>query len=413
MSRVCGRGHEHLRGGSGTTVAMSDWLFNLRREAGHRLRDWVDRWRALPTETQWKVAGGSLAVGLVSLGLTAYIVLGRPAPANEAGAGNNEVVLYTSVDVDVLRPILDEFTATTGIKVQAVTDTEATKTTGLVQRMLNERDKPRADVWWSNEALGTVTLAKAGILEPFLSREEAGVKGGWPSHVRPADRMWYGFAQRARVIVYNTNRYTKANAPAKLRDLTKEAYRGRVGMARPQFGTTRTHIAALVALHGEDAAREWMVAMRDNGLKLYDGNSQVVQAIMHNEIDVGLTDTDDVWAGKREGWPVEMVFESPDRPGTRAKGLPSVGPLTIPNTVGRVRGCRHPNEAGKLTDFLLSARVESMLAESHARNIPVRAELAKKYDMTAVPNPVDLEAGEIAKALVTADRLISQVFPLQ
>jgi iron(III) transport system substrate-binding protein len=390
---------------------MSDWFFNFRREMGHRVRDWIDRWRALPKESQWKIAGSLLAVGAVSLAVTSYLVLKRPSPANDT-IESNEVVLYTSVDVDVLRPILDEFEATTGIRVQAVTDTEATKTTGLVQRMLSERDKPRADVWWSNEALGTVTLAKAGILEPFVSREEAGIKGGWPSHVRPADKMWYGFAQRARVIAYNTNRYTKSTVPTKLRDLTKEAYRGRVGMARPQFGTTRTHIAALVALHGEEAAREWMTAMKDNGVRIYDGNSSVVQAIANNEIDIGLTDTDDVYAAKREGWPVEMVFEVPDRPGTRAKGLPSVGPLTIPNSVGRVRGCRHPNEALKLVDFILSPRTEEMLAQSHARNIPVRPDLAKKYDLS-VPNPVDMDMGEIAKSLTTADRLINQVFPLQ
>ena len=98
------------------------------------------------------------------------------------------------------------------------------------------------------------------------------------------------------MIAFNTNRVSRVNVPTKLRDLTDDKWRGKVGMARPQFGTTRTQIAALVALHGLAATREWLQAMQDNGIKLYDGNSGVVTALRNGEIEVGLTDTDDVWA---------------------------------------------------------------------------------------------------------------------
>ena len=394
---------------------MSDWFFNLKREMGHKSRDLLDRWRALPKERQWQIAGGLLGVSTLCLAIALYVVFARSSGTN-AIEDNTEVVLYSSVDTHVLEPVIQAFSAQTGIKVRVQGDTEATKTTGLVQRLLAERPKPKADVWWSSEPLGTVTLAKEGILDPFVSREEASIKGGWPAHLRPKDKTWYGFAQRARVIAYNTNNYTKATAPARLRDLSKDTYRNRVGMARPQFGTTRTHIAALISLHGEPVVRQWLESLINNGLKLYDGNSSVVHALSIGDIDIGLTDTDDVWAGKRENWPVEVMYEVPDRatrPPARVTGLPSVGPLVIPNTVAKIRGNRHPNEATKLVDFLLSAEVESMLASSDSKNIPIRADLAKKFELTAIPNPAEVDANDVAASLPAADRLINELFPLQ
>jgi iron(III) transport system substrate-binding protein len=391
---------------------MSDWWFNFKREAGHKLRDWRDRWRALPKERQWQIAGGLLAISTVCLAVAAVAVWRKGTAANEADVSAN-VVLYTSADSSVYTPIIQRFESETGIKVDVVPDTEATKTTGLVQRLINERARPRADVWWSNEASGTITLANSGLLDAFVSRQESTLKGGWPKHLRPESKMWYGFGQRARVIAYNTNRYNKATAPTKLRDLTKSQYLGKVGMARPQFGTTRTHIAAMLVTNEDKVVREFLTALKNNGLKLYDGNSAVVQALSMGEIEVGLTDTDDVYAGKRENWPVEISFETPDKPGLKITGLPSTGPLVIPNTVGRIRGLQHPNEATRLTDFLLSEQVEEMLATSDARNTPIRPELVKKLGMTAIPDPSPVTPEEIASKLAQADRLISDLFPLQ
>ncbi len=101
--------------------------------------------------------------------LAALLVAAMPACSRSEDA--NTVVLYSSVDDGVIRPLLAEFEKRKGggFKVLLVGDTEATKTTGLVQRMLAEKDRPQADVWWSSEALGTVRLAKAGLFAPYTS----------------------------------------------------------------------------------------------------------------------------------------------------------------------------------------------------------------------------------------------------
>jgi iron(III) transport system substrate-binding protein len=385
---------------------------SVTRELTWKWREGYERWRALPLRTRALTAAGLLALAVVSLTLTGWLFLTKGSAAHD-GTGAGQVVLYTSADAPIAAPVIAEFERLRGIKIAVVTDTEATKTTGLVQRLIAERGSPRADVWWSNEALGTVSLAEAGVLEPYASRSEGEIPGGWPRHLRATDRTWYGFAQRARVIAYNGNRITAQNAPTRLRDLTRAQYAGMVGMARPQFGTTRMHVAALVALHGVEPAREFLTALKDNGLKLYDGNSAVVRALAFGEIDVGLTDSDDVLAGRRNGWAVGMNYEAVDKAtASRTPGLPSVGPVVVPNTVALVRSAPHPNEARQLVDFLLSAKVEQLLAEGDGGNVPIRADLAKTLSIEPIPDPAPVTASQMGQWLKQADKIIAEVFPL-
>ena len=58
---------------------------------------------------------------------------------------------------------------------------------------------------------------------------------------------------------------------------------------------------------GAEGFRSWAQGLKANGLRLYDGNSSVVRAAANGEIDVGLTDTDDVYSGQKQGWPLAMV----------------------------------------------------------------------------------------------------------
>lgn len=318
------------------------------------------------------------AVGVLAAGALGGVLGGCASRAGAAG----EVVLYSSVDDFVLREVVGAFERETGITVRLLGDTEATKTTGLVERLVAERDAPRADVWWSSEPFGTIRLGGLGLLEPAGITppevvEPGLVAAGVADRLDAADGSWFGFAMRARALGVREGRYAEVELPRRLRDLTAPRFAGRVGLARPRFGTTRGHMAAIVAAWGEGALETWLKAMATNGLRIYDGNSTVVRAIADAEIDVGLTDTDDVWAARRNGWPVRAVFEEADAestgetPGADA-GLPSAGPMLIPNTVARVRGGPNPTPAKRLIEFLLSGPAEEILASSDSHNLPVR-----------------------------------------
>lgn len=327
---------------------------------------------------------GKMPLGFALCLFTMLVVSCGRRPAN----GASEVVLYTSCDDYLLRDLKPLFKKETGITLLLVGDTEATKTTGLVQRVIAERDRPRADVWWSNEPLGTLKLAEEGLLAPSTPRalkEDFG--GKWPRGLSSPDGLWWGFALRARAVVYNTARLKEADVPRSLGELADPKWKGRIGMARPQFGTTRAQMAWLLASCGEESFRAWLTALKANNVRLYDGNSAVVRAASQGEIDVGLTDTDDVVSGQREKWPVAMVLE---RAGEVKAGLCSPGPLCIANTVALVKGGPHSKEAAALIDFLLSEKVEKLLAESESRNLPIHEALAHTLQGKLPISPMEM-----------------------
>lgn len=335
----------------------------------------------------------SLILSAVLVGLIAC------RPNSESSPSPVEaVVLYTSADDEFARLVVDEFTKETGIEVELVGDTEATKTTGLVARLKAEADDPQADVWWSSEPFGTIDLANNNILASDSTG--AWVPEDWPSGLVADDGTWAGFATRARVIVYATDRIK--SPPTSMRDFAQPLWKGRIGMARPEFGTTRGHMGILASRWGLPEFERWLTMLKANNIRLYDGNATVVRAVAMGEIDVGLTDTDDVWSGQRNGWAVDCVYESFDPPMITST-MRSFGPTLLPNTValthlnaGNINGIR-------LARFLISPRVEQLLAESTSRNIPVNPALSELAKTVAPPSLVQGDPNMVQNQAIYPD----------
>src|SRR5262245_26039481 len=109
---------------------------------------------------------------------------------------SREVVVYTSVDQVVSEPILRDFEKQSGIVVRAVFDTEETKSTGVLNRLIAEAAHPQADVFWSGDPVRPFILIKRGLVEPYVSPEAAAM----PGEFRARDGRWSGSSGRARVM---------------------------------------------------------------------------------------------------------------------------------------------------------------------------------------------------------------------
>jgi iron(III) transport system substrate-binding protein len=278
----------------------------------------------------------------------------RPQPASY-----EQVVVYTALDQEFSQPIFDEFTQATGIVVRPKYDTESTKTIGLTQAILAERERPRCDLFWNNEILNTMRLERAGLLRPYVSPEA----DAFPAEMRSPDGLWYGFAARARVLIVNTNQVAESRMPKSINDLLDPQWYDRVGIAKPLFGTTATHAACLFSVWGEEKAEEYFHAVKRNA-QVLAGNKQVARAVATGRLAFGLTDTDDAVIEVEAGMPVAIVY--PDQ----AEG--GLGTLFIPNTLALIKDSPNPEAAEKLLDFLLSAEVERQLAASPSAQIPLR-----------------------------------------
>ena len=269
------------------------------------------------------------------------------------GGGGETVTLYTSVDQPYAAPIIRDFEQKTGIKVTLVTDAEATKSVGLAERVRAERNNPQCDVFWSNEPFHTINLANESLLEPYRSPNAADV----PEQFKDPLGRWCSVALRARVIgVHGDATVTK------LEDLTKPELKDRIAMAKPTAGTTGGHVAALYVLWGDDKARAYFRALRDNGVKLLGGNAKVAEAVGQGTVLAGLTDNDDVAAVTKNGGKIATVL--PDQN--------DFGTLMVPTTVGIVANERRPHAAQKLVDHLLSRETEQKLIAAEFAGWSVR-----------------------------------------
>ena len=300
-----------------------------------------------------------------------------PSAAN--GSDQQRVTLYTSVDDAFAKMVVAQFEKDTGIRVDVLGDTEATKTTGLVTRLQSEKDDPTCDVWWSSEPMGTILLDREGVLEPGGMRGTVGSQ--WPHELHAQDWSWVGTALRRRVIVYATDRVE--TPPTSMHELIDPAYKGRIGMARPQFGTTRIHMAVLASRWDPSGLEDWLRKLKDNGVRLYDGNATVVRAVAMGEIDVGLTDTDDVWSGQQNGWKVDFASFEPveDHLPPASRFFLPADQILIPNTVAIIKNAPNPDLAKLLAAYLTSPTVERLLYESTSGNLPVDAALREELGL--------------------------------
>lgn len=289
----------------------------------------------------------------------------------------DRVVVYCAQDQEFAQGVFADFRAEAGLEVAPKFDTEANKSVSLAAELEREKDRPRCDVHWNNEILATIRLARQGAYEPYESANAA----PFPDWTKAKDRTWQAFAARARVLIVNTNLVPEADRPRSLLDLTAPTWKGKVAIAKPQFGTTATQAACLFEVLGPDAAKGFFRGLKANEVKVVAGNKQTARGVAAGDFAVGLTDTDDALIELNAGKPVALVFA--DAGGHSAH--PRLGVLYIPNTVAVVRGS--PNAAGarRLVDYLLRPETEARLAAGGGFQIPLNPHAKADLPAALVP----------------------------
>ena len=280
-----------------------------------------------------------------------------PAPASSYSTAvptGEALVVYCAHDALYSEPILERFTRETGIAVQTRYDTEATKSLGLVNRLIREKAARICDVFWNNQVLGTTDLLTHDLLVPYRG-------SGWkriPARFKDPRGRWCGFAARLRVWIVNTERLSPTNAA--IERVFAAADLSRMAVARPLFGTTLTHYCLLWHVDGGRTLKAMHADTRRRGLIEVAGNATVKTLVARGTCDLGWTDTDDVFVGIDDGRPVAM---QPVR-------LPGGPTICLPNSVAIIKGTRQMSAARRLVDFLLSTEIELALARSPSRPLP-------------------------------------------
>ena len=314
-------------------------------------------------------------------GAAALLLFGLPAWGR---SGPRKVVVYTSVDSDYANALFDNFTRETGIRVEPRFDSEASKTSGMADRLDQMKDNPDGDVFWNSELSRTQVLANDGALDAYASPNAKDIP---PAYKDPRDR-WTGFGCRARVILFNTGLIKREDVPKTLDGLGDPRFKGRVCVPKPTFGTTQSHFVSLVLALGEEKAFKLFNAWHDNGVAMVESNSDVRTRVSQGFFAFGLTDSDDAFEALAGNNPVDFIV--PDQSGDWH------GAYLVPNTVSILKHCRRPEEAKIFVDYLLRPGTESWLSQHGAHQIPVR-------NLPGVKPPIPL--GDLKPASVDVEQL--------
>ncbi|MFA5626505.1 MAG: Fe(3+) ABC transporter substrate-binding protein [Thiohalomonadaceae bacterium] len=204
------------------------------------------------------------------------------ASASALAAG--EVNLYSARQEVLIRPLLDRFSAETGVKVNLV----SAKADALLQRLKSEGRNSPADVLLTVDA-GNLHAAKAaGVLQPISSQVLEEII---PAFLRDPDGHWFSLSLRARTIMYVKDKVSPDELSS-YEALADEKWRGRICIRSSEHVYNQSLLASMIATLGEQATEEWARKFVDNfARKPQGGDRDQIKAAAAGMCDIAIANT--------------------------------------------------------------------------------------------------------------------------
>jgi iron(III) transport system substrate-binding protein len=199
-------------------------------------------------------------------------------------AQSSEVNVYSYRKEALIKPVLDQFSKQTGIKVNLVTG----KADALFTRLQAEGQDSPADILVTTDA-GRLHRAKdAGLLQSIESKT---LIERIPAHLRDPDNQWYGLSSRARVVFYNKEKVS-ADELSSYEDLANEKWRGRICIRSSSNIYNQSLMASLIAHNGEEKALAWAKGVVANMARPPKGNDRgQMSGAAIGECDIAIANT--------------------------------------------------------------------------------------------------------------------------
>ena len=214
----------------------------------------------------------SLRMILAALALTTAL----PALADE-------VNVYSHRQPELLQPLVDAFTADTGIAVNV-----AFVDKGMAERLQAEGDRSPADIVMTVDIARLQQIVDAGVTQAVQSEVLA---ANVPEALRDPAGHWFGLTTRARII-YASKERVAAGEVTTYEDLASDKWKGRLCTRSGLHDYNVALLGAYIAHHGEEAATQWAAGLKANlGKKPDGGDRDQVKAIAAGECDIALGNT--------------------------------------------------------------------------------------------------------------------------
>jgi iron(III) transport system substrate-binding protein len=293
-----------------------------------------------------------LSLAALALGTTALPVLAE------------EVNIYSHRQPELIQPLIDAFTADTGITVNV-----AFIDKGLAERLQAEGDRSPADLVLTVDIARLMQIVDAGVTQAVQSDV---LEANIPAELRDANDQWFGLTARARIVYASKERVADGEVTT-YEDLASDTWKGRLCTRSGTHDYNVALTAAMITHHGEEAAKAWAEGLKSNLARKPDGGDRdQVKAIWAGECDIALGNTyymgqmladpeQTAWADS-----VRIIFPTFEDGGTH---------LNI-SGVAMTKAAPNKDAALKLMEWLSSDEAQAIYAETN-HEFPVKPGVAR------------------------------------
>ncbi|HOK32755.1 MAG: ABC transporter substrate-binding protein [Limnochordia bacterium] len=266
------------------------------------------------------------------------------------------LMVYSSVDEENARAILEAFTKSTGIQVQFVHLSSGP----ALARLEAEKDNPMADIWMGAPSENHVLAKERGLTQPYKSPNAAALD---PKFVDP-EGYWTSFYMNPMGVAMNTAWAARAGveAPESWYDLLKPEFAKEIQMPTPQSsGTAYNLVASLILAWGEDEAFAYLKELNKNIQTYTQSGTAPSQAVAIGEAGIGIQFTPAFLKFMDEGYPLQLIFPK--------EGVGYEAPA-----ISIVKGAPNFEDAKKLVDWIISVEAQNLFGELKTYFFPVHPE---------------------------------------
>ncbi|NHB77248.1 Fe(3+) ABC transporter substrate-binding protein [Rhodobacter calidifons] len=309
-----------------------------------------------------------------------------------------EINVYSHRQPELIQPLVDAFTAETGIKVNV-----AFVDKGMAERLVAEGDRSPADLVLTVDIARLMQIVEADVTQPVQSEV---LEANIPETLRDPNDHWFGLTARARIVYAAKDRVDPAEITT-YEDLASDKWKGRICSRSGLNDYNIALLGAMIVHHGEDYATKWAEGLKANLARKPDGGDRdQVKAIAAGECDIAIGNT--YYIG-------QMLADPEQRAAAEAVTVTfpvfeNGGSHLNISGVAMTKSAPNKENALKFMEWLAGDTAQKIYAETN-NEYPVKAGVERSAvvaswgEFTADPTPL----AEIAKARAAALKIMETV----
>ncbi len=309
-----------------------------------------------------------------------------------------DVNIYSTRQPELIQPVLDAFTAETGIAVNVAFVEE-----GLVERLKAEGARSPADLVMTVDIANLTQIVDAGVIQPVNSEV---LTAAIPAEFRSPDNLWFSLTSRARIVYASRDRVADGEVTT-YEDLAGPQWQGRICTRSGLHNYNLALLSAMIAHHGEEYAQAWAAGIKANLARKPEGSDRAqVKAIWVGECDISLGNT--YYMGEMLADPEQAEWANSVR--IIYPVFEGGGTHMNVSGVAMTKAAPNPEEALQLMEFLVSPEAQAIYAETnHEFPVLPGAALSELVQSWGPFTPDTIDLTEVAGHRPAALRIMEAV----